>query len=157
MDHLPNILRELKGIAPDPEFSKVSRMLILHAPKKISVAKEKESLAWAFWKIATSGTAISLCLLAVLSLGGILYMRSQSPLIAAQKSLKNFENEEFQIQIKLSELAAYEESAHKAQLVQRNKEQGISMNSAELQAEEEMISGELPINPDIDKALELML
>ena len=150
MNQLPDILKQLRNIAPDPIFADRSRAFILHMPKNTAPQKAP---AFAFlFQAMSSSYAVFGGFIFVFILGTAVYLQTKSPAYFAKIDMNNLEKEESTIQIQLKELGAYEKSEQLMQFALSDTPSSIS--DTKDFAEEPKNA---PVNQDIDKALELML
>lgn len=158
MSQLHNILKELKRIEPHSDFSRSSRMQVLHTPRSGTLAHTP----LAHWHMRIfdrlSSPALVLAGFAtVIILSGSLYAKHKTaPYLAALNVNRERDIEEFKVQLNLAELASYEQSEQMIQVALREAaaKKKIDSSSAPKAPQENL---DAPLNSDIDKALELML
>lgn len=150
MNQLPDILKQLRHIAPDPIFTDRSRAFILHMPK--NTAPQKAAVFPFLFRTMSSSYAVFGGFIFVMLLGSAVYLQTKSTAYLARIDLNNLEKEESTIQIQLKELGAYEKSE---QLMQFALHEAPSPASDIKEPAEEPANA--AVNQDIDKALELML
>lgn len=150
MNQLPDILKQLRNIAPDPIFTDRSRAFILHMPK--NTASQRADVSTLLFRAMSSSYAIFGGFIFVSLLGAAVYLQTKSPAYFARIDLNSLDKEESTIQIQLKELGAYEKSE---QLMQFAMQDGPSSDNKIKEPAGEPVNESA--NQDIDKALELML
>lgn len=150
MNQLPDILKQLRNIAPDPIFTDRSRAFILHMPK--NTASQRADIPTLLFRAMSSSYAVFGGFIFVSLLGAAVYLQAKSPAYFARIDLNSLDKEESTIQIQLKELGAYEKSE---QLMQFAMQDGPSSDNQTKEPAGEPVNE--PANQDIDKALELML